>query len=206
MLPGKDGFEVASSIARRRPVRADSDADGARPPRGRPARVRSRAPTTTCRSRSSWRFCWRGCEGCSVAGGGASSRRLLPPPRPMAQCPTSSRSRGGRSTFSAMEIRAGDNRIRLTLMECDLLRYLVKNAGKPVSRKAILEDVWDLHESTDTRADRQLHRPAAPVPRGQPVIAQIPADGSRRRLQIRLECRRWQHVTGVSATWRTAVR
>jgi DNA-binding response OmpR family regulator len=37
-------------------------------------------------------------------------------------------------------------------MECDLLRYLVKNAGRAVSRGAILEDVWDLHESTDTRA------------------------------------------------------
>jgi DNA-binding response OmpR family regulator len=28
----------------------------------------------------------------------------------------------------------------------------VKNAGQPVSRKAILEHVWDLHEETDTRA------------------------------------------------------
>ena len=54
--------------------------------------------------------------------------------------------------FSAMEIRARDGSHPLTLMECELLRYLVKNAGKPVSRKAILEDVWDLHESTDTRA------------------------------------------------------
>ena len=37
-------------------------------------------------------------------------------------------------------------------MEADLLRYLLKNAGKAVSRKAILEDVWNLHEDTDTRA------------------------------------------------------
>jgi DNA-binding response OmpR family regulator len=37
-------------------------------------------------------------------------------------------------------------------MECDLLRYLVTHAGQPVSRRAILEDVWGLHESTDTRA------------------------------------------------------
>jgi DNA-binding response OmpR family regulator len=51
-----------------------------------------------------------------------------------------------------MEIRARDGSHPLTLMECELLRYLVKNAGKPVSRKAILEEVWDLHESTDTRA------------------------------------------------------
>jgi DNA-binding response OmpR family regulator len=32
------------------------------------------------------------------------------------------------------------------------LQYLVKNAGKAVSRKSILEDVWDLREDTDTRA------------------------------------------------------
>jgi DNA-binding response OmpR family regulator len=37
-------------------------------------------------------------------------------------------------------------------MECELLRYLVKKAGTPVSRKAILEEVWNLHEETDTRA------------------------------------------------------
>ena len=37
-------------------------------------------------------------------------------------------------------------------MEAQLLRYLIQNAGHPVSRKAILENVWDLHEDTDTRA------------------------------------------------------
>ena len=37
-------------------------------------------------------------------------------------------------------------------MEAELLRYLVRNSGHPVSRKAILHDVWNLHEDTDTRA------------------------------------------------------
>ena len=37
-------------------------------------------------------------------------------------------------------------------MEIELLRYLIKNVDKPVSRKAILEQVWGLHEDTDTRA------------------------------------------------------
>jgi DNA-binding response OmpR family regulator len=54
--------------------------------------------------------------------------------------------------FAAMEIRVGDTSYRLTQMECDLLRYLVRNAGQPISRGAILENVWDLHEQTDTRA------------------------------------------------------
>jgi two-component system alkaline phosphatase synthesis response regulator PhoP len=54
--------------------------------------------------------------------------------------------------FSAMEVHAGGKSYQLTVMECELLRYLVKNAGQPVSRRAILEDVWGLDESTDTRA------------------------------------------------------
>jgi len=54
--------------------------------------------------------------------------------------------------FTAMELQARGQSYPLTLMECELLRYLVKNAGQPVSRRAILEDVWGLHESTDTRA------------------------------------------------------
>ena len=66
--------------------------------------------------------------------------------------------------FGAMEVRALGTSHRLTQMECDLLRYLVKNAGQAVSRGTILEDVWGLHESTDTRAiERTMYRPR-PVP------------------------------------------
>ena len=54
--------------------------------------------------------------------------------------------------FGGMELRAGDRMCRLTLMECELLRYLVAHAGQPVSRRAILADVWGLSEGTDTRA------------------------------------------------------
>jgi DNA-binding response OmpR family regulator len=54
--------------------------------------------------------------------------------------------------FLAMEVRSGGKSYQLTQMECQLLRYLVKQAGQPVSRRAILEDVWGLDESTDTRA------------------------------------------------------
>jgi two-component system, OmpR family, alkaline phosphatase synthesis response regulator PhoP len=54
--------------------------------------------------------------------------------------------------FRAMEVHAGGKSYQLTLMECELLRYLVRKAGQPVSRRAILEDVWGLDESTDTRA------------------------------------------------------
>jgi len=40
----------------------------------------------------------------------------------------------------------------LTLMEVNLVRYLIRHEGKPVSRKAMLEEVWALHEDTDSRA------------------------------------------------------
>jgi DNA-binding response OmpR family regulator len=33
-----------------------------------------------------------------------------------------------------------------------LLRFLIENEGRAVSRKTILEDVWNLQEDTDTRA------------------------------------------------------
>jgi DNA-binding response OmpR family regulator len=54
--------------------------------------------------------------------------------------------------FEHLELRAGTKRVPLTLMEASLLRYLVQHEGKPVSRKTILENVWNLHEDTDTRA------------------------------------------------------
>jgi DNA-binding response OmpR family regulator len=54
--------------------------------------------------------------------------------------------------FAELELRTLGNTIHLTVMEAELLRYLVRSSGKIVSRKAILEDVWGLHEDTDTRA------------------------------------------------------
>jgi DNA-binding response OmpR family regulator len=60
---------------------------------------------------------------------------------------------GGKTIdFGALELRSGESTIHLTLMESELLRHLVRNDGKIVSRKQILEEVWGLHEDTDTRA------------------------------------------------------
>lgn len=60
---------------------------------------------------------------------------------------------GGKTIdFGILELRTPDNVIHLTLMESELLRHLVHNDGKVVSRKQILEEVWGLHEDTDTRA------------------------------------------------------
>jgi two-component system alkaline phosphatase synthesis response regulator PhoP len=54
--------------------------------------------------------------------------------------------------FGTLELRTERNTIRLTLMEAKLLRHLIRNKGRNVSRKSILEDVWGLAEDTDTRA------------------------------------------------------
>lgn len=54
--------------------------------------------------------------------------------------------------FENLELRSEIETIQLTLMEAKLLRYLIENEGTAVSRKTILEEVWDLHEDTDTRA------------------------------------------------------
>ena len=54
--------------------------------------------------------------------------------------------------FDTLELRVGDKTLPLTLMEANLLRYLITHEGKAVSRKAMLEEVWAVSEDTDTRA------------------------------------------------------
>jgi two-component system, OmpR family, alkaline phosphatase synthesis response regulator PhoP len=59
---------------------------------------------------------------------------------------------GKQVDFGTLELRANGKIFRLTLMEADLLRHLIRKSGKIVSRKSILEEVWGLREDTDTRA------------------------------------------------------
>ncbi|HZI57516.1 MAG TPA: response regulator transcription factor [Verrucomicrobiae bacterium] len=54
--------------------------------------------------------------------------------------------------FQKLQLRNQKQVFQLTLMETELLRYLIRNSGRPVPRKEILEQVWDLKEDTDTRA------------------------------------------------------
>jgi DNA-binding response OmpR family regulator len=54
--------------------------------------------------------------------------------------------------FAALELRVDGRSIRLTVMEADLLRYLVRHQGRSISRKELLEQVWRMREDTDTRA------------------------------------------------------
>jgi DNA-binding response OmpR family regulator len=59
---------------------------------------------------------------------------------------------GRRIDFEALELHSGTQKVQLTLMEAELLRYLIDHDGRIVSRNAILEEVWGLREDTDTRA------------------------------------------------------
>ena len=54
--------------------------------------------------------------------------------------------------FDKLELRVDERVLTLTLMEANLLRYLIQHEGQAVSRRSMLEDVWGLHEDTDTRA------------------------------------------------------
>lgn len=54
--------------------------------------------------------------------------------------------------FNVLELHVGDRTLKLTLMEANLLRYLIRHEGKAVSRKSMLEEVWEVREDTDTRA------------------------------------------------------
>jgi len=79
-------------------------------------------------------------------------RASMDQPAPVPQ-PTETYTFGEKSVhFDLLELRVRDQVFPLTLMEANLLRYLIRHEGKTVSRKAMLEEVWGLHEDTDTRA------------------------------------------------------
>jgi DNA-binding response OmpR family regulator len=54
--------------------------------------------------------------------------------------------------FELLELHVRGEVFKLTVMEMNVLRHLIRNAGKPVARGAMLEAVWGLREDTDTRA------------------------------------------------------
>ncbi len=59
---------------------------------------------------------------------------------------------GASVDFARLELRAQGRTIPLTLMEANLMRFLIHNEGRAVSRKNMLEQVWGVREDTDTRA------------------------------------------------------
>ena len=54
--------------------------------------------------------------------------------------------------FRTFEVKTGGETVRLTLLEAMLLKLLVQNAGRIVSKAEILEKVWNVSPDTETRA------------------------------------------------------
>jgi DNA-binding response OmpR family regulator len=73
-----------------------------------------------------------------------------PPPRPSSDTFAFN---GREIHFDTLELLVPNRTVtHLTLMEADLLRYFTDRESQIVPRKEILEQVWRLHEDTDTRA------------------------------------------------------
>jgi two-component system alkaline phosphatase synthesis response regulator PhoP len=54
--------------------------------------------------------------------------------------------------FKTLEIEVDGERQPLTLMEVNLLKYLIEHEGEAVSRADLLDKVWQVQSDTDTRA------------------------------------------------------
>lgn len=153
MLPGKDGFSVARALremrnyipllmltARSRPEDVlqgfESGADDYLPKPFNLSILIARIGSLL--RRKTWEH-------------GASEPAARPAARP-SESPDVFRFEDKIVDFQNLQLRVGKEVVQLTLMESELLRYFVQNAGNTVSRKAILENVWNLQEDTDTRA------------------------------------------------------
>jgi two-component system OmpR family response regulator len=78
------------------------------------------------------------------------------------------------------EAHRGQRLIELTAREFDLLVYLMRNAGKIVTRKMLLEHVWDMHFDPQTNVvDVHLSRLRQAVDRGfdHPLIHTVRGAG-----------------------------
>jgi two-component system OmpR family response regulator len=60
--------------------------------------------------------------------------------------------------FDTFEASVGNKSIRLTALEMKLLRYFVSHAGRVISRHELLEEVWDMPGTLQTRVPDQFIR------------------------------------------------
>jgi DNA-binding response OmpR family regulator len=162
MLPGKDGFEVATQLreaknfvpvlmltARGRPEDVlkgfASGADDYLPKPFELAILLARLKGLLRRSQWMRSGHATGAPAGTVPLTGADSS-------PEAQAGEVFTFRGKTIDFATLELSTEKGKTHLTLMEAELLRHLIRSNGRVVSRKSILEEVWGLKEDTDTRA------------------------------------------------------
>lgn len=59
--------------------------------------------------------------------------------------------------FSTHEASRGDEEVGFTALEFDILRYLIQNRGRTVTRRQLLRDVWGINQEIITRTvDRHI--------------------------------------------------
>ena len=77
-------------------------------------------------------------------------------------------------------VKVGDEAVKLSPKEYDLLRVLVQHAGKVLTHKFLLSELWDA--LTDAQYLRVYVRQAPPEDRSRPRAPAIRPDGDRDRL------------------------
>jgi len=89
--------------------------------------------------------------------------------------------------FQNFELKVRGESFRLTLLEAMLLKLLVENAGRVVSKGEILEKVWNLSPDTETRAVdnfvMRLRRYLEQDPRTPRYLHTVRGAGYRLRLE-----------------------
>jgi two-component system OmpR family response regulator len=77
-----------------------------------------------------------------------------PPPTPVAACEFA----GAKANFETFEVEVRGEPVRLTQLEMSLLRYFVEHAGRVIPRSELLENVWGMPGTLNTRAVDQFIR------------------------------------------------
>ena len=77
-------------------------------------------------------------------------------------------------------VKVGEREVKLSPKEYDLLRILVQHAGKVLTHRFLLQELWD--ELTDAQYLRVYVPPAHAEDRGQSRATAIRADRDRHRL------------------------
>lgn len=78
--------------------------------------------------------------------------------RQRAQRPATCEFGEAKVNFETFEVVVGGESVRMTEMEMRLLRYFVENEGRVIPRRELLENVWGLPGTLNTRAPDQFIR------------------------------------------------